>query len=193
MIDKKELGRRIAQIRKLKGLTQEVVSERLGLSASGVASIETGRSDASLTRLQDIAKVLDMQLIDLLFGEFDGIGMMRKAAVPDHSNFDPIQVFTDPDLRSLQAKLKQYETRAMQQQDALMDYNDLIMIVGYVCASQNVDPKALNATLADAENARLPTLGLSEDETKAARGMLRSLLHNYLKRDQSNTSQGETS
>lgn len=179
MIDRKELGRRIAQIRKLKGLTQEAMAERLGLSASGVASIEIGRSDTSITRLQDIAKVLDMKLIDLLFGEFDGMGQMRRSAVPDYRNFDPIEVFTDPDLRSLQAKLLRYEQRAREHENKLMAFRDLLHFVRFFSARENVEPEQLHIKLSQASKARLPTLGLDENEARYARSLLMGLLNIY--------------
>jgi len=61
-----EIYERIRSLRQLKGWSQEEIAHLLDMSVSGYGSIERGEVDVSFSRLQDIAKVFDMNLSDLL-------------------------------------------------------------------------------------------------------------------------------
>ena len=56
----------IRQIRLQKGLSQENMAEMLGLSTTAYGDIERGRTELSVSRLETIAKVLDIPLMQLL-------------------------------------------------------------------------------------------------------------------------------
>lgn len=64
MGNKKLLGKRIKEIRKYRGLTQEKVAEMIDLETSSLSGIESGRFYPSLHVLEKIATVLDVELID---------------------------------------------------------------------------------------------------------------------------------
>ena len=64
MDNKKLLGKRIKEIRKFKGLTQEQLSEMIELETSSLSGIESGRFYPSLHVLEKIASALDVELID---------------------------------------------------------------------------------------------------------------------------------
>ena len=66
MIDYKSLGRRICYYRKQKGLTQAAFSELLDVSESYISQIERGISKVSLTRLDKIADVLEVDIALLI-------------------------------------------------------------------------------------------------------------------------------
>ena len=51
--------------RRAKGLTQEEVAEKLAMSVNGYGDIERGLSDIKLSRLEQIAELLDVELADL--------------------------------------------------------------------------------------------------------------------------------
>ena len=66
MGNKKLLGKRIKEIRKYRGLTQEKMAEMIDLETSSLSGIESGRFYPSLHVLEKIATVLDVELIDFL-------------------------------------------------------------------------------------------------------------------------------
>ena len=64
MGNKKLLGKRIKEIRKYRGLTQEKMAEMMDLETSSLSGIESGRFYPSLHVLEKIATVLGVELID---------------------------------------------------------------------------------------------------------------------------------
>ena len=65
---KKLLGARIKEIRKAKGLSQEKLSEMIGIDAKHLSRIEVGGSFPSLDTLANLAEALKVELKD--FFEF---------------------------------------------------------------------------------------------------------------------------
>jgi len=57
---------KIKFMRQMKELSREQMAEKLGLSLNGYANIERGNADASLSRIEQIADVLNVDLIELL-------------------------------------------------------------------------------------------------------------------------------
>lgn len=60
------LSEKIRQIRLQKGLSQENMADMLGLSTTAYGDLERGRTELSVSRLENIAKLLDVPLPDLL-------------------------------------------------------------------------------------------------------------------------------
>ncbi|MBA4348680.1 MAG: transcriptional regulator [Thermodesulfovibrio sp.] len=60
-----ELGKRIRTLRKLKGLTQEELGEKSGISYKFIGEIERGEVNPSLNSLIQIAKGLGMHISEL--------------------------------------------------------------------------------------------------------------------------------
>jgi len=60
------LSERIRQIRLQKGLSQENMADMLGLSTTAYGDVERGRTELSFSRLENIAKLLDIPLPELL-------------------------------------------------------------------------------------------------------------------------------
>lgn len=56
------IGRRIAEIRKERGLTQTQLAERCGLQQAHIARIEAGRYSVGLDTLAQIADVMGMKI-----------------------------------------------------------------------------------------------------------------------------------
>jgi transcriptional regulator with XRE-family HTH domain len=61
-----KLARNIQKIRTAKQITQEELAERLNVSQSWLARIETGREVPNLRRLQQIAQALAVKVKDLI-------------------------------------------------------------------------------------------------------------------------------
>ncbi|NDO51588.1 helix-turn-helix transcriptional regulator [Lachnospiraceae bacterium MD335] len=62
------IGKRIKEVRRARGISQEVLAERSGLSAQYVSQIETAVRQASLRSLVNIANVLEVSVDALLYG-----------------------------------------------------------------------------------------------------------------------------
>jgi len=61
---------KIKFMRTEKSISREEMAEKLGLSVNGYANIERGETDVQMSRIQQIADVLDVDLMELLsFGE----------------------------------------------------------------------------------------------------------------------------
>lgn len=64
------LGDKIRTVRKMKGLSQENLAEMLSISSTAYAKIERNETNPSNTRIDQIAKALNMQRTELQnFGE----------------------------------------------------------------------------------------------------------------------------
>ncbi|MEZ5671247.1 MAG: helix-turn-helix transcriptional regulator [Thiotrichaceae bacterium] len=64
------LHEKIRSMRQQQGWSQEQMADKLNMSVSGYAHIERGETDVQLSRLEQIAKVFGMDLLELLnFGE----------------------------------------------------------------------------------------------------------------------------
>jgi len=61
-----QLFEKIKFIRQLRGWSQEEMAYRLNMSNSGYGSIERGETDVNLSRLEEIAKVFEMDLTELV-------------------------------------------------------------------------------------------------------------------------------
>lgn len=81
MIDYKDIGQRIRDIRRNKGLTQGELAEQLGISTSFVGHIERGGRVASLETLIAICNTLKVNPQYLLAGSLDD-ELTRD--MPDH-------------------------------------------------------------------------------------------------------------
>ncbi len=57
---------KIKQIRELKNFTQEYVAQKLGLSTRAYSKIETGETQLTINRLNEISEVLEIQPLEIL-------------------------------------------------------------------------------------------------------------------------------
>lgn len=67
------LSERIRQVRLQKGLSQENMADMLGLSTTAYGDLERGRTELSVSRLENISKLLEIPLPELL--GFDSMTM----------------------------------------------------------------------------------------------------------------------
>jgi transcriptional regulator with XRE-family HTH domain len=61
-----KVGGKIRLLRQSRGYSQESMAELLGMSLSGFAKIERGETDVNLSRLEQIAKCLNVSINDIL-------------------------------------------------------------------------------------------------------------------------------
>lgn len=62
----KEINLKIKQLREVKSYTQEYMAEKLNVSNSTYSRIETGQQDITISRLAEIANILDVEAWELL-------------------------------------------------------------------------------------------------------------------------------
>jgi transcriptional regulator with XRE-family HTH domain len=67
------LSEKIRQVRLQKGLSQENMADMLGLSTTAYGDLERGRTELSISRLENISKLLEIPLPDLM--GFDSVTM----------------------------------------------------------------------------------------------------------------------
>ena len=68
-MDYYQIGQKIRKIRKARGLSQEQLAERVGISATHMSHIETANTKLSLSVFVDIAEALEVQTDALLYDE----------------------------------------------------------------------------------------------------------------------------
>ena len=79
MDNKKLLGKRIKEIRKNVGLTQEKLAELIDIETTTLSGIESGRHYPSLPTLEKIAKNLNVSLMNLFdFDHLNNLDNMRE-------------------------------------------------------------------------------------------------------------------
>jgi transcriptional regulator with XRE-family HTH domain len=64
----KAFGKRVAEVRKSRGVTQQHLAEQIGMSVVAIAYIETGKRWARLGTLSKIAKSLKVDIHELFKG-----------------------------------------------------------------------------------------------------------------------------
>lgn len=79
MDNKKKLGKRIKELRKNAGLTQEQVAEQIEMEQNTISVIESGRNFPTLVTLEKIANVLNVELSDFfVYDYFEDIENIRE-------------------------------------------------------------------------------------------------------------------
>ena len=73
MIHTEDLARRIKILRRKKGLTQNTLSELMDVTPQAVSKWETGRAMPDLSRLDELAAVLGVEITELLWGQDQAI------------------------------------------------------------------------------------------------------------------------
>ena len=91
MDNKKLLGKRIKELRKLSGLTQEKLSEMIGIETTSLSGIESGRHFPSLPTLEKIANNLNVELKTLF--EFNHLQPLNKIKQDIIKNLDKLDEY----------------------------------------------------------------------------------------------------
>ena len=73
---------KIRFMRQSKNWSQEDMADKLGMSVAGYAKIEQGRTDANFSKLEQIASVFELDVVELLsFGEKNVICLIGDNSV----------------------------------------------------------------------------------------------------------------
>ena len=78
---KKKVGERIRIARVTKGLSQQNIADELGLTVASYSNIERGVTDITITRLFEIATILNVKIEHLLGLTFP-VGEIHEAPSP---------------------------------------------------------------------------------------------------------------
>lgn len=65
-VDMAKVGKVIKKLRELRGLTQEEMAERLSMTTNGYAQIERDVGNPNLPKIEKIAQVFDMTVVEFL-------------------------------------------------------------------------------------------------------------------------------
>ncbi|RFZ86090.1 XRE family transcriptional regulator [Mucilaginibacter terrenus] len=76
----KSAGKNIRTLRHERGWSQEDVANRLGISIPAFSKIETGVTDINLSRLEQIANIFEVSVVNLLSLEY-----VEEPTTQDHS------------------------------------------------------------------------------------------------------------
>jgi transcriptional regulator with XRE-family HTH domain len=69
-LSQKQIGRRVAEIRKVKGLSQEELAKTIKISRPSLAQIELGNRSVDILELQKLSQVLGFSLDDFMSTDF---------------------------------------------------------------------------------------------------------------------------
>lgn len=80
--DLTEVGKRIRAMRKVAGLTQEKLAEKIGVERSMIAHIETGRRACSIDVMIQLMEIFDTTLDYLVLGVTSDTKELKRQLVP---------------------------------------------------------------------------------------------------------------
>lgn len=60
------IGDNIKKLRELKNITREIMCEKLDISMSGYSKIERGETDLTISRIEQIAEILEVDMSQIL-------------------------------------------------------------------------------------------------------------------------------
>jgi len=116
-MDTLKIGGKVKKLRELRNFTQDYMAEALQMSQAGYGKIERDETDISLSRLQQIAGVLQVGLLDIL--GFDE-KLMFIGAMTNHSTANGF-VLQQKD--NFDAERKLYDEQIKQLKDQIAELN----------------------------------------------------------------------
>jgi transcriptional regulator with XRE-family HTH domain len=115
-----KIGNRIRTLRTGKGFKQETMAEMLGMSLSGYAKIERGETDLNISRLEDIAKVLEIQPSDLIRLSEGGLFFNYNNAQNSNYEYQNITAQTFYNQSHIKEEIEELRKIVMEQQQMLL-------------------------------------------------------------------------
>ena len=79
-LSQKQIGHRIAELRKMKGLSQEDLAKSIGISRPSLAQIELGNRAVDVLELHQLSMVLSFSLDDFMSNDFSATQDVRDKA-----------------------------------------------------------------------------------------------------------------
>jgi len=101
------LGNKIKKLRELHNYTQEYMAIELEMTQAGYSKIETGDTDVPFSRLENIAKILDVKVTDLI--NFDEKVLLNYGNVGTNEGNGTVNNYRDDEM--IKKLEQQYEAR----------------------------------------------------------------------------------
>lgn len=92
------IGQRIRKIRKARGLSQEKLAEKVGISTTHMSHIETANTKMSLLTFAELASVLEVRTDELLYDnrpEDRSVSMTYITELLDNCTIQQVQIIED--------------------------------------------------------------------------------------------------
>lgn len=83
------IGKRIQELRKIKGYTQQTFAEKIGLSTNYLSDIERGKSSARLDKLVAIINALDCSADDIFVDVINCRGKIKSSRLSEEIDLLP--------------------------------------------------------------------------------------------------------
>ena len=99
-----KIGEKIKKYRKAKGISQEFLAEKVGISVTHMSHIETGNTKLSLPVIVALSDALDVQIDDLIY---DGV---RGRQIAIHELDEILSSCTDREIRIILDVIKATKT-----------------------------------------------------------------------------------
>ena len=130
-MDSLEVGQKLRNLRKVRGLKLQDLARGTGLSASFLSMVETGKSDITLARLQRIVQFYGITIGSLLDGEANRVVTRANERSPLDSPVEGVKTeLMVPDLnRRIEALLMTFEPGADYEGSLAHEGEEVIFIV----------------------------------------------------------------
>jgi transcriptional regulator with XRE-family HTH domain len=109
----KDFANRIRHIRQIKGYSQDYVSMKIGISLSAYSKIERGTTDPSLSRMLQIADVLEIDLGQIQVSALYGMPKSRDR-VEEDAPTETTLAWMRTEIEKIRARLEQLENKLSQ-------------------------------------------------------------------------------
>lgn len=123
------VNEKIKLVRQAKGLTQEAVAEKLGMSVTAYGDIERGDKGLKVSKLQEIADVLEMtasELLDLTDKTVLNINLNRKDK--GHNKYN-VYLSSDSELEKQQLIISHKDEIIVQQKQQIADLREHVALL----------------------------------------------------------------
>jgi transcriptional regulator with XRE-family HTH domain len=117
MIENPEI--KLKQLRELKNFTQEHMAQQLGLTTRAYSKIESGETQLTINRLNEIAKILEVDPIEAL--GFDHQNIFNNCKQEGNNNTMGTSSYQIPD-----KLIEQYESRIRHLEDEIVFLRALV-------------------------------------------------------------------
>ena len=122
-MDMHAIGRRIAEMRRQKDMTQLELADKMGVSAQAISSWEVGKTMPDIAKLPDISQVLGIT-IDELLGNVAHSSIIKNVLMQDGSH-EPISA---EDLKELAPLLKPSQVESLAEDVEQLTLSDLLVL-----------------------------------------------------------------
>lgn len=121
------IGIKLKTLRELHGIKQDDIAQRLGISQNAYSKLETGETDITLKRLEEIAKIYNMKFTDLF--NFDPQNIIHQITSSSKATSDAdtfVNIGNNTINQTTPDKQDLYERYIQQQQEEIKFLKEMI-------------------------------------------------------------------